>query len=191
MEGKRFDPAKLHKLNNPERLKELPVARILELAKVERPEVIIDLGAGTGLFSIELAKIYPGSKIYACDISNIMINWMNEHIMMKYENIIPLRMEEYQVPLKDGIADFLLMINLHHELDEPVKTLTECHRILKPNGRLAISDWKKDRTEHGPPAEIRCDPGEIKEQLLNAGFNQINIHMEFVNNFLIAAEKVA
>lgn len=189
MENKKFNPQKLDKLNNPERLREIPVDRVLLLAKVERPEVIIDLGAGTGLFSIELAKFYPGSKIYACDISNVMINWMNEHIMMKHGNIIPLRMEEYQVPLKDGIADFLLMINLHHELDDPAKTLTECRRLLKPEGKLAISDWKKDRTEHGPPAEIRCEPGEIKDQLLTAGFDQINIHMGFVNNFLITAVK--
>ena len=182
MHQKQFDPRKLDKLNNPERLKELPIERILKLADVESPEVIIDLGAGTGLFSVALANLYGDCKIYACDISNIM---------MKYENIIPLRMEDHQVPLKDGIADFLLMVNLHHEIDDPVKTLEECHRLLKPGGRLAVSDWKKERTEYGPPAEIRCDPGEIKEQLLGGGFNQIGIHTEFVNNFLIVAGKQA
>ena len=189
MEEKRFNPKKLHKLNNPDRLKALPPEFILEKTGIDHPEVIIDLGAGTGFYSTPFADLFEQSKIYACDISHIMIDWMRENISPKYENIIPTKMEGNLVPLESGIADFLFMINLHHELDHPEKTLLECHRLLKPKGRQAISDWKKEKTEQGPPLELRVEPEEIKKHLLAAGFKDIHIYTELSDNYFVTARK--
>ncbi|MDA3780272.1 MAG: class I SAM-dependent methyltransferase [Bacteroidales bacterium] len=189
MEEKRFNPNKLDKLNDPIRLKALPPEFIVKKVALENPKIIIDLGAGTGFFSAAFAEIYKQSRVYACDISVIMVNWMKENISPKYENIIPLKMEDNSVPLNTGIADFLFMINLHHELDSPEKTLNECFRLLKHKGKIAISDWKKEKTEHGPSIELRYSPNKIKEQLLVAGFTKINIHTELQNNYLITGEK--
>ena len=87
MGSKRFNPKKLEKLNNPERVIEVPVATILKRAGIKNPGVVIDLGAGTGLFSKEIAGFYNQCKIYACDISEVMIEWMNNNITGKYQNI--------------------------------------------------------------------------------------------------------
>ena len=189
MEEKRFNPKKLDKLNNPMRFKALPPEFIIKKAAIENPEVIIDLGAGTGFYSAPFAEIYKLCRIYACDISEIMINWMQENLSPKYDNIIPLKTEDNSVPLNNNIADFLFMINLHHELDSPAKMLNECFRLLKPKGKIAISDHKKEKTEHGPSIELRYAPNEVKEQLLAAGFEKISIHSELSNNYLIIAEK--
>lgn len=190
MENKRFDPKKLEKLNNPERAAEVPVATLLKRAGVENPGIVIDLGAGTGFFSKEIAGLYNDCKIYACDISEIMVDWMKNNIAGKYQNIIPLKMDDSHIPLDDGIADFLLMINLHHELDNPEKTLKECSRLLKPGGKIAISDWKKEDMEHGPPQKIRCTPEEVRSQLQSTGFSDITIFNDFKNNFLVIAKKL-
>ncbi len=189
MKEHRFNPQKLELLNNPVRLKEFPPVFIVRQIALENPDVIIDLGAGTGFFSIPFSDIYKKCKIYACDISDVMIDWMNQNILPKYDNIIPMKMENNHISLDNGIADFLFMVNLHHELDNPEKTLKECHRLLKPKGKIAISDWKKKKTKHGPPIDLRYKPNEVKKQLLEAGFDNINIDTGFLNNFLIIAEK--
>jgi len=62
-------------------------------------------------------------------------------------------------------------------------------RLLKPKGKIAISDWKKKKTKYGPPIELRYKPNEVKKQLLETGFGNINIDTGFQNNFLIIAEK--
>ena len=44
---------------------------------------------------------------------------LKENVSPKYPNIVPIKTEEHYVPLDDGIADLVFMINLHHELDNP------------------------------------------------------------------------
>ncbi|QGY46053.1 methyltransferase domain-containing protein [Maribellus comscasis] len=189
MEQKRFNPAKLERLNNPERSKIFPVDSIVKLTNIENPEVIIDLGAGTAFFSIPFARLYKSCKIYACDISEIMVDWMAKNIVPEYGNIYPMKISDNQIPLNDNIADLIFMVNLHHELDDPEGTLKECYRLLKPNGVIVISDWKKEDMEHGPSLELRYEPYEVKEQLLGTGFYEIQDYMDFPNNFLVTAKK--
>ncbi len=52
MKEKRFNPKKLHKLNNPKRLLDLPPEYIWSKLNMNAANVIIDIGAGTGFFSI-------------------------------------------------------------------------------------------------------------------------------------------
>ncbi len=187
MHEKIFDPKKLEKLNNPDRYNNLPPDDIIKKAGLRSPDVIIDLWSGTGFYSIPFAERFSHSKIFACDISDVMIDWMKENITKKHTNIIPVKMQDSDVPLPDSIADFLFMINLHHELDYPIKTLNECRRLLKKGAKIAVADWKKLETEHGPPVEIRCETREVTEHLAAAGFKDITIHTEYPENFLIIA----
>ena len=189
MEEKRFNPEKLEKLNNPARLREFPVKVVLELTGIKNPHVIIDLGAGTAFFSIPFAKLFRTCRIYACDISEIMIDWMRNHVTTKYKNIHPLKINDNQIPLDDQIADFIFMVNLHHELDAPEETLKECYRLLKSEGSIAISDWRKEFSEQGPSFELRCEPDAVKLQMKKSGFCEIKVYMDFPNNFLVTGRK--
>ncbi len=189
MKEKKFNPKNLDKLNNPKRLEALPPEFIIDKAKIIDPEVIIDLGAGTGFFSIPFSELFKKSKIYACDISDVMVDWMKNNIVSKHKNIIPTQMEDNKISLDSNIADFILMINLHHELDKPEKTLIECHRLLKTKGTVVIADWKNEKTEGGPPLELRYDTDKVKKQLLEAGFQKVTIHSQLKNNFVIVAKK--
>ncbi len=186
---KRFDPKNIHKLNNPQRLKALPPDVIIEKSEINNPQVIIDVGAGSGFFSVPFVEKFPASKLYACDISEVMLAYIEKNVSSKYDNIVPVKMDDSSIPLDSGIADFLFMINLQHELDNPLKTLKECNRLLKSGSKIAISDWKKEISENGPPFEIRIKPEEIEKHLCEAGFVKIRIYHEFHNNYLIIAEK--
>ena len=131
MNEKKFDPKKLDKLNNPQRLLDIPIEYIWNKIHLTDPVVLVDIGAGTGFFSVPFLKYVKNGKIFACDTSDIMIQWMKNNICPQYPDIVPLKMEESAVPLEDGIADLVYMINLHHELDQPQTILEESFRILK------------------------------------------------------------
>ncbi len=191
MNDKKFDPSKLQKLNDPQRLMDIPPDYIWEKLNIENPGVLVDIGAGTGFFSVAFLQKSKLSRIYACDASEVMVNWVKAHVTPKYPNIIPIKTEEHDVPLDDEIADLVFMINLHHELDNPSLTLKESNRILKPGGKIFIVDWIKKDSPEGPPAKRRCLPEQVKEQLADAGFVQVEIYNELPKHFLVVAKKDA
>lgn len=177
MEERKFDPAKLAKLNDPGRLEDIPPRVIWEELALESPQVFVDIGAGTGFFDVALAKSRGSIIIYACDISDVMLDWMKQNLAEVMDGIIvPIKMEERSVPLDDGIADLVFMINLHHELDDPPAIIREAYRLLKRGGKLMIIDWKREETPSGPPVEIRINAEAIESQVREGGFSQVTIH---------------
>ena len=189
MHEKKFDPKKLQKLNNPQRLLDIPPDFVWEKLNIETPGVFVEIGAGTAFFSVAFLQKFKTSQIYACDLSDIMIEWIEENISPQYPNIIPIKTEEYSVPLADGIADMVFMINQHHELENPSLTVQEASRILKQDGKIFIADWKKEEMAEGPPLEIRCLPEQVKDELVNVGFSQVTIYNDLQKHFLLVGQK--
>lgn len=189
MNEKKFDPKKLQKLNNPQRLKDIPPKYIRSKLHVENPDVMVEIGAGTGFFCIALHGQYHPSKIYACDLSETMLQWIGDNVVPKYPNIVPLKTREHEVPLDDGIADLVFMINLHHELENPTLTVKEAYRLLKPGGEIFIVDWKKKDMPEGPPVKIRCLQEEVSGQLTHSGFAGVSVYDELPKHFLVVAWK--
>ena len=188
---KKFDPAKLARLNDPKRLRYLNPEIIWEKAALSKPEVLIDIGAGTGIFAAHFSRKIMNGKVYACDISEKMIVWMKNNLPPELKGIvIPVKMEENTVPLPDTVADMVYMINLHHELQEPLRLLEEAYRLLKKGGKLMIIDWKKEETPEGPPLEIRVTEETIESQMNRSGFSNISKYADLLYyHFLVGVKR--
>ncbi len=189
MNSKRFDAAKLEKLNNPERLRLISPEYIWSRLNVKSARVLVDIGAGTGFFSIPFLGFCPGGRLYACDASETMLKWIRERVCPFHPDIIPVLTQGTSIPLESGIADLVYMINVHHEQDEPIALLKESLRLLRPGGKIFISDWRKGAVDGGPPEEERVSPQEVAHQLIEAGFVNISVDSGLVKNFLVFAEK--
>jgi len=189
MSNKKFDPQKLKKLNNPQRLMDIPPDYVQNKLNMGESETIVEIGAGTAFFSTAFHEQLRPVTTYACDISDIMVAWIKENVTPKNPKIIAVKNNENSVPLDSGIADLVFMIALHHELDSPTMILDESYRLLKPGGKIFIVDWKKEDMLQGPPLSIRCLPEQIKDQLLKSQFNNVNIHTDLPKHFLIVGDK--
>ncbi|MGP8246394.1 MAG: class I SAM-dependent methyltransferase [Bryobacteraceae bacterium] len=146
------------KLEDPERLKWLPPAEILALLDLRPGETAADIGAGTGYFAIPIAaRIAPG-KLYAVDLQPEMLDKLRAKLAAPGvpTNIELLRGAASATNLPDASVDLVLMANLWHELDSHDRVLREVDRILRPGGRLAILDWRRDVSPPpGPPSGHR------------------------------------
>ncbi|MBW1637105.1 MAG: class I SAM-dependent methyltransferase [Deltaproteobacteria bacterium] len=191
MDEKKFDAKKLHKLNNPDRLLDIDSEYIWGKLGVRGSEglVLVDIGAGTGFFSIPFLKRSGNGKVFACDISDVMLEWMRQNIQPEYPDIMPLKMEEAVVPLENTVAHVVYMINLHHELEDPLELLMESYRILKNDGAIFVVDWKKEDMDQGPPTHLRLLPQQVKNQMLSAGFEDVHIYDGMEKHFLVVARK--
>jgi ubiquinone/menaquinone biosynthesis C-methylase UbiE len=173
----KFDVAKIAKLDDPGRFETMSPEVMWTALGNPSPEVIIEIGAGTGLFSAKFAEMAPGASVYAVDTETVMLDWMREHRPeVAAGRIIPVLSEETTVPLGDGQAQLVAMLNLHHELALPEALYGEALRMLVPGGQLLVVDWAPIETPKGPPLAIRASANEIVELLATVGFASVRAH---------------
>ncbi|MBF0286504.1 MAG: class I SAM-dependent methyltransferase [SAR324 cluster bacterium] len=190
MSSKKFDPKKLKKLNDPARKQFQDPDLIWKALNLKDPEVLIDIGAGTGFFAIPFSEKMGRGKVYACDISEEMVTWMQQNISgIRQVPIVPMLVAESKISLDSGVADLVYMVNLHHELERPLDTLSDALRLLKTGGKMMIIDWKNEETPGGPPLSIRIDVSMIENQLKKCGFAHISVHDILPYHCFITAEK--
>jgi ubiquinone/menaquinone biosynthesis C-methylase UbiE len=164
MNNRVFTPARAHKLEDPERLKWLPPAEVLAQLNVTSGITVADIGAGTGYFSLPLARaVAPAGKVYAVDFQPEMLALLARKLeAADHGNITLVAGSASETHLSDSSCDLVLLANVWHELDNAPAVLKETHRIIKPNGRLALLDWRADVTRPpGPPVEHRIPAEQV------------------------------
>lgn len=133
--GHKFDVKKLERLRDPERLSYLSPDKIWDVIAPAGVNTIVDLGVGIGFFAIPFSRRIPQGTLYGCDLSGEMIGNLQMAIESeRASNIVPVKTEEVRIPLEDGIAELVFMVNLHHEFDHPVESMAECRRLLSHGG---------------------------------------------------------
>lgn len=167
----RFPPEKMHVLDSPERRKMMPAEPLLSSAAVTEQDVIVDLGAGTGYFSIPAAKV-TNQSVYALDVEPKMLESLKEKVQeQNVGNVIPMTGEIEDIPLQDGTADLVIASLVLHSVTPVSAGLQEIHRIMKNGGRLLCLDWEPKESPMGPPLEVRISSTNMEKALEEAGFD--------------------
>ena len=172
-----LDPGRIARLRSSERLEYFDPDRIWEVLDPAPDCTLIDIGTGVGFIALPFARRYPGSSVYGCDILGGMIDLLREDAGAQgLSNVAGILMEPNSVDLPEGVADIIVMAQLHHELDEPASLLVECRRLLAPKGIVAIIDWKDEENGKSPPVGRRVPEAELHTQLEKAGFADLERH---------------
>jgi ubiquinone/menaquinone biosynthesis C-methylase UbiE len=173
--SRKFDPHKKAILDDPVRMTFHNPDDIWAFLRQHRPKVLIDIGAGTGFFAIPFSRKISDGIVYACDISDEMLEELALNLAhQEHGDVRPVKMEESRVPLPDDLADLVYLINVYHELETPQQVIRESHRLLKQGGMIAVIDWKKTETPYGPPLSIRVSNDVIRSAMLEGGFSDID-----------------
>lgn len=192
MAHEKFNIAHLEKLNDPGRLDDMPPTAMWEALGDPSPHTIVDIGAGTGLFACKFAELAPEATVYAVDIEPAAVRWMIEHRPESLcARLQPLLGREHAIPLVTGESDLTVMINLHHELVDPVDSYREALRLTRIGGQLLVVDWMPNDDPKGPPQHIRASAEQIGAVARAVGFDDIAIHPPLRRHSLVTARKPA
>ncbi|MDF1561497.1 MAG: methyltransferase domain-containing protein [Deltaproteobacteria bacterium] len=173
----RFRFSQVAKLDGPERMEfQNPAVLIEHLAAGGTPARILDVGAGTGTFALPLLERFGEARLAALDVEPRMLGVLYGRAM---ERGLAGRLELLEVPSEDPAAfpeveapfALVLMMNLHHEIDDRPRFLASVKAVCAPGARIVICDWSPDAViERGPPREIRATAGTLLAELEAAGF---------------------
>ena len=139
----------LTKLENPQRRKELSPGETLRKAGFAEGMTLCDIGAGTGLFLFEAARI-SREAVFALEIDPELIQFMEKRKAEQgLANAIIRQVENEKLPVEDHCCDMVLLVTVFHELADKETMLREIRRILKKSGKLFIIEF------NSKPADIR------------------------------------
>ena len=157
------------------------------LAELHAGEVVLDLGSGGGIdVLLSARRVGPTGKAYGVDMTDEMLALANQNKRQAgVDNVEFLKGEIENIPLPDNSVDVIIsncVINLSADKD---RVLREAFRVLKPGGRLAVSDVV---TRGEIPQDVRqsmllwvgCLAGALEEndyrkKLVAAGFVHVDL----------------
>jgi ubiquinone/menaquinone biosynthesis C-methylase UbiE len=163
---------KIEFLDKPERIESFPPEEILKSLPIKKTDSILDLGAGTGYFTIPAAQMTNG-LVHALDIDSRMLEVIDSKAQDKnISNIQLLRGSIDNIPLSDDSIDIVLASLVLHEVNPLTKVLQEIKRVLKEGGYFLCFEYEKlESAVDGPPMNIRIASSIMEQELKNAGFS--------------------
>jgi arsenite methyltransferase len=158
------------------------------LAELEPGEVVLDLGSGGGIdVLLSARRVGPAGKVYGLDMTDEMLTLARENqVKSGVTNVEFLKGEIERIPLPDHSIDVIIsncVINLSADKD---RVIAEAFRVLKPGGRLAVSDVVvrdgnvPDEVRRSMELWVGCVAGALEEasyrsKLAGAGFEEIDV----------------
>lgn len=138
--------------------------------------VVADLGAGGGWFTMRLARrVGPNGLVYAQDVQEEMIDAIRRRVTREgLSNVRTVLGTDTDPKLPRGL-DAVLIVNSYHEMNDPANPdgiltlLRNLAALLKPQGRIGVTDFTPGNGGPGPPADERVPPDSVIKTAAAAG----------------------
>jgi ubiquinone/menaquinone biosynthesis C-methylase UbiE len=138
---------------------------------------VADVGAGTGLLSLLLARaVAPGGTVYAVDIiPKFLAHLDREKARLKIANVITRLGDERSVPLPDESIDLMFLCDAYHHFEYPRSMNRSMWKALRPGGTLVLIDYRRipGKTPKNVLDHVRAGEDVFSAELLAAGFEKL------------------
>ncbi|MGC1404339.1 MAG: class I SAM-dependent methyltransferase [Thermodesulfobacteriota bacterium] len=139
----------------------------------------LDVACGRGAYSLAASDyVGPAGHIIAVDLWKEGIEDLRREVMAGKNHNIEARVADVslKIPIEDRSVDVCLLATVFHDLIQDHTdqgTLKEIKRVMKPQGTVAVVEFKKMQGPPGPPLEIRISVEEVTDRLRPYSFNLI------------------
>jgi SAM-dependent methyltransferase len=155
-----------------DRDKKLQVDRVMDLLGITQGKNVVDIGAGSGWFTVRAARrVGPAGVVIAEDINPLAIEYIGQRILK--ENLPNVRTvlgspDDPRVP--SGSADAVLMLKVYHEIAHPVPTMKVMQRTLRPGAKVGIIDRNGTGVDHGVKQAV------VVREMAEAGYKLLQTY---------------
>jgi tRNA-Thr(GGU) m(6)t(6)A37 methyltransferase TsaA len=162
---------------------------------LQEGDCFLDLGCGPGDYSLRASRLVGDSgKVYSLDKNQDSIVDLRDRVVSGENKNIRAEVCDIAgpLPVKDSSVDICFVSTVLHSLnlaDVEDTLFGEIRRVLKPEGRLAIIECKKEAQPCGPPIDMRLSPEELETTIIKYGFNKMSLR-DLGYNYLIQFGRV-
>ncbi len=174
-------------LDRRERIDEEDPDRALRLIRVAKGSTVADVGAGSGYFSLRLAKLVgPEGRIYASDIQPGMLDLLQKNAARaKATNVLPVLGSINDPKLPVGTIDMAIMVDVYHEFSQPQAMLARLRDALKPGGRLVLLEYRAEDPDVPILPSHKMTKAQVKLEVEHEGFTQVRVYDDLPRQHLI------
>lgn len=149
---------------------------VLRAMDLEDGDVVADLGAGTGFYSRRLARaVAPSGKVWANDIQPEMLERLKELAAKEgIGNLVTVVGTETDPRLPRGTFDWILLVDVYHEFQQPEPMLAKIREALKPDGKVALVEYRAEGDTAAHIHELhRMSAEQVLAEWVPAGFRHV------------------
>lgn len=145
-------------LSRPDRIQRLKIDDVIARLRLQPGDVLADLGAGTGAFSLPFARaVAPGGTVYAVEVDQALVDHIEEKARSEGVSNVQTVLGEFtdpKLPAQD--IDLAFFHDVLHHVKDRAGYLQNLARYIKPDGKIAVIE----RGHHGPAAGGDHGPGD-------------------------------
>jgi ubiquinone/menaquinone biosynthesis C-methylase UbiE len=151
----------------------------LERLGLHAGQVVADLGAGSGFYTLVAAKmVSDGGKVYAVDVQqDLLVRLKNSAQAERLTNVEVVHGDMEQIggtKIRDASVDVVIASNVLFQIEQKADFIKEIKRILKKGGRALIIDWSESFGGMGPQPNHVFTETMAKELFKKDGFVEIS-----------------
>ena len=172
-----FNPKNAELLEEPSRDGWQKPVLVVTALKLAPDDVVADIGTGSGYFVPYLSEaVGPSGQVLAVDIQPEMLAFVERKVgELGLTNVATVLSQEADTGLEPESVDLAFMVDVYHELGSPSSLMSNIGAVLKPGGRFAVIDFKRDEeaAEIGPPLSHRVPQERVISELKRTGFELV------------------
>ncbi len=175
--GARSTEEWLKTLDSQNRVARLKVDEAVSRLGLAPGAVVADIGAGSGVFTLPLARAVPQGRVYAVDIDRGLV----DHIARKAEearaaNVRPVlgAFTDPQLPARD--VDLAFIFDVLHHIEDRATYLRSLASYLRPGGRIAVIDFHPELGPHKNDPKLQVTRDQTREWMAAAGLRPLAEH---------------
>jgi cyclopropane fatty-acyl-phospholipid synthase-like methyltransferase len=164
----------IQRFESPERDAYQQPEKVLKYLGKLKGKTIMDIGAGSGYFSVKLAA--AGARVIAADVNDEFQAYLKKRMEDNNIKNIELRKIPYDSPsLKAHEVDMVLIVNTYHHIENRPDYFAKVKAGLKNDGELVIVDFFKTETPVGPPVDHKVSMDEVIAELKQSGYSAFTV----------------
>jgi arsenite methyltransferase len=151
---------------------------VLDALALKPGEVVADIGAGSGYFTIRFSNALKESgKVYAVDVSQDMIDYLNRRIQETGARNVTTVMAAADDPrLPDASVDRIFICDTWHHIENHPQYLARLKKVLRAGGQIIMIDFQKRELPVGPPLDMKIARDDLIQQMESSGFRLAQEH---------------